>query len=100
MKKNLNLKSFVAIFTASTLFACTQDSIDNLSVQTEEETEAMNELPKRRTYEEALAVAQDAIGMLGESSATRSGKHVRSISTMYSMLSIVHQHALLKIFNQ
>lgn len=51
MKKNLNLKSFVAIFTASTLFACTQDSsIDNLSVQTEEETEAMNELPKRRTY--------------------------------------------------
>ena len=59
MKKNLNLKSFVTIFAASTLFACTQDSIDNLSVQTEEETEAMNELPKRRTYEEALAVAQD-----------------------------------------
>lgn len=80
MKKNLNLKSFVAIFAASTLFACTQDSIDNLSVQTEEETEAMNELPKRRTYEEALAVAQDAIGLLGENCTTRSGKP-RSINT-------------------
>ena len=80
MKKNLNLKSFVAIFAASTLFACTQDSIDNLYVQTEEETEAMNELPKRRTYEEALAVAQDAIGLLGENSTTRSGKP-RSINT-------------------
>ena len=80
MKKKLNLKSFVAIFAASTLFACTQDSIDNLSVQTEEETEAMNELPKRRTYEEALAVTQDAIGLLGENSTTRSGKP-RSINT-------------------
>ena len=80
MKKNLNLKSFVAIFAASTLFACTQDSIDNLSVQTEEETEAMNEWPKRRTYEEALAVAQNAIGLLGENSTTRSGKP-RSINT-------------------
>lgn len=80
MKKNLNLKSFVAIFAASTLFACTQDGIDNLSVQTEKENEAMNELPKRRTYEEALAVAQDAIGLLGENCTTRSGKP-RSINT-------------------
>lgn len=80
MKKNLNLKSFVAIFAASTLFACTQDGIDNLPVQTEEENEAMNELPKRRTYEEALAVAQDAIGLLGENCTTRSGKP-RSINT-------------------
>lgn len=74
MKKNFNLRSFVAIFAASMLLACTQDSIDNLSVQTEDETEAMNELPKRRTYEEALAVAQDAIGLLGENCTTRSGK--------------------------
>ena len=80
MKKNFKIKSFVAIFAASTLFACTQDGIDNLSVQTEKETEAMNELPKRRTYEEALAVAQDAIGLLGENSTTRSGKP-RSINT-------------------
>lgn len=28
MKKNLNLKSFVTIFAASTLFACIQDSVD------------------------------------------------------------------------
>lgn len=36
MKKNFNLRSFVAIFAASMLFACTQDGIDNLSVQTED----------------------------------------------------------------
>ena len=80
MRKYFNFKNLCCIFAASTLFACTQDSIDNLSVQTEEETEAMNELPKRRTYEEALAVAQDAIGLLGENSTTRSGKP-RSINT-------------------
>ena len=80
MKKASVFKSIVAAFAASTLFACTQDVTDNLTVQTESDANVMKELPKYRTYEEALAVAQDAIGLLGESSTTRSGKP-RTVNT-------------------
>ncbi|MBR5842630.1 MAG: C10 family peptidase [Bacteroidaceae bacterium] len=74
MKKIFSVRSFCCIVAASTLFACTQEVIEPFPVQTENEKEVMNELPKLRTYEEALAVAQKAIGMLGENSVTRSGK--------------------------
>ena len=80
MKKTSVLKSVVAAFAASTLFACTQDVTDSLPVQTESDASVTKELPKYRTYEEALAVAQDAIGLLGESSTTRSGKP-RTVNT-------------------
>ena len=80
MKKTSVFKSIVAALAASTLFACTQDMTDNLTVQTESDANVMKELPKYRTYEEALAVAQDAIGLLGESSTTRSGKP-RTVNT-------------------
>ena len=80
MKKTSAFKSIVAAFAASTLFACTQDVADNLTVQTESDANVTKELPKYRTYEEALAVAQDAIGLLGESSTTRSGKP-RTVNT-------------------
>ena len=80
MKKTSALKSVVAVFAASTLFACTQDVADSLTVQMESDASVTKELPKYRTYEEALAVAQDAIGMLGESSITRSGKP-RTVNT-------------------
>lgn len=80
MKKIINIKSFCCIFAASTLFACTQEVINEVPAQAENEVEAMTALPKYRTYEEALAVAQEAIGMLGESSVTRSGKP-RIVST-------------------
>ena len=80
MKKIINIKSFCCIFTASTLFACTQEVINEVPAQAENEVEAMTTLPKYRTYEEALAVAQEAIGMLGENSVTRSGKP-RTVST-------------------
>lgn len=80
MKNNFTFRSIVAIFATSTLFACTQDVIDSLPMQTESKKEPMKELPKYRTYEEALAVAQDAIGMLGESCTTRSGKP-RTVNT-------------------
>ena len=80
MKKTSALKIVVAAFTASTLFACTQDVTDSLTVQTESGASVTKELPKYRTYEEALAVAQNAIGMLGESSTTRSGKP-RTVNT-------------------
>lgn len=76
----IDFKSIVAIFATSTLFACTQDVMDSLPTQTESNAEPMKELSKHRTYEEALAVAQEAIGMLGESSVTRSGKP-RTVST-------------------
>lgn len=76
MKKVFDYKKVVAIFAASTLFACTQDFTNEFAQveNKQEESTAMKALPKRRTYEEALTIAQDAIGMLGESSATRSGK--------------------------
>ena len=73
-------RSLAAIFVASTLFACTQEVINEVPAQAKNEVEAMTALPKYRTYEEALAVAQEAIGMLGESSVTRSGKP-RTVST-------------------
>lgn len=82
MKKVFDLKKVVAIFVVSTMFACTQD-INNEFAQVENEQEesiTMKALPKRRTYAEALTIAQDAIGMLGESSTTRSGKP-RAINT-------------------
>lgn len=80
MKQKIDFKSIVAIFATSTLFACTQDVMDSLPTQTESNAEPMKELSKHRTYEEALAVAQEAIGMLGESCVTRSGKP-RTVST-------------------
>ena len=63
MKKVFVIRSVVAAFAASTLFACTQDVTDSLPVQTESDANVTNELPKYRTYEEALAVAQNAIGL-------------------------------------
>ena len=80
MKKVFVIRSVVAAFAASTLFACTQDVTDSLPVQTESDANVTNELPKYRTYEEALAVAQNAIGLLGENSTTRSGKP-RTVNT-------------------
>ena len=80
MKQKIDFKGIVAIFATSTLFACTQDVMDSLPTQTESNAESMKELSKHRTYEEALAVAQEAIGMLGESCVTRSGKP-RTVST-------------------
>ncbi|MBR5841251.1 MAG: C10 family peptidase [Bacteroidaceae bacterium] len=66
-------KSICCILTATSLFACTQEVIETLPTQAESETQSTEKLAKYRTYEEALAVAQDAIGMLGESCVTRSG---------------------------
>lgn len=82
MKKVFDYKKVVAIFAAATLFACTQDfNPEFAQVENEQdESTTMKALPKRRTYEEALIIAQNAIGMLGESSATRSGKP-RAVNT-------------------
>ena len=73
MKTNFIFRSICCIFTATTLFACTQEVIETLPIQAESETQLMKVQSKYRTYGEALAIAQDAIGMLGESSVTRSG---------------------------
>ena len=80
MKKILKFQIVVAIFAVSTLFACIQDAIDYLPVQTGLEQSTMQSFSKYRTYAEALAIAQDAVGMLGENCATRSGKS-RSVNT-------------------
>lgn len=79
MRRDTNFRSIVAILATSALFACTQETIDSLP-QTESKTDDIKELPRHRTYEEALAIAQDAIGLLGESSTTRSGKP-RTVNT-------------------
>lgn len=67
-------KNICCVYAVVTLFACTQVTMSDLSVQAEADVAAMKELPKYRTYEEALAVAQDAMEMLGENSTTRSGR--------------------------
>lgn len=62
MKKVFDFKKVVAIFVVSTMFACTQD-INNEFAQVENEQEesiTMKALPKRRTYAEALTIAQAA----------------------------------------
>lgn len=79
MRRDTNFRSIVAILATSVLFACTQEAMDSLP-QTESKTDDIKELPRHRTYEEALAIAQDAIGLLGESSTTRSGKP-RTVNT-------------------
>ena len=73
-------KNIYCILAVATLLACAQEEMNNLPVQAEMDVVAMKELPRYRTYEEALAVAQEAIGMLDESSVTRSGKS-RTVST-------------------
>lgn len=71
MKKYFNLNSMVALFAATTLFACTQDATEGIDSQTVE-ANAMNELPLQRTYEEALAIAQEAADLFDKNgSATR-----------------------------
>ena len=80
MKKTLKLKIVAAIFAVSTWFACTQDAVDCFPMQTESEQSTIQSFSKYRTYEEALAIARDAIGMLGENCTTRSGTP-RSVNT-------------------
>ena len=80
MKNAFNFKVVIAISAISTLYACTQDAVDGLLMQTETEQNTTNLLPKHRTYEEALSIAQSAIEMLGENYTTRSGE-ARSINT-------------------
>ena len=73
MKTNFYFRSICCTLAATTLFACTQEVIETLPIQAESETQLMKVQSKYRTYEEALAIAQDAISMLGKSSVTRSG---------------------------
>lgn len=80
MKKSAFGKSITAIFTSIMLLACSQELPNEMFTETANEQEYINNLSQNRTYEEALAIAQDAIGMLGENCVTRSGRP-RSIST-------------------
>ena len=79
MKKKVFSKCVAVIFASTVLFGCSQEFASELISETVNQ-ECIKDLSQNRTYEEALAIAQDAIGLLGESSTTRSGKP-RSINT-------------------
>lgn len=47
MKKIINIKSICCIFAASTLLACTQEVINEVPAQVENEVEAMKAIIKK-----------------------------------------------------
>ena len=79
MRKNILSKGITAVFVSSILFGCSQEFTGEMMPETVNCQESIKNLSQNRTYEEALVIAQDAIGMLGENCATRSGRP-RSIS--------------------
>ena len=74
MKKNVFCKGVAAIYASVMLFGCSQGLTGELIPETLIHQEIIKELSQNRTYEEALAIAQDAIALLGENCTTRSGK--------------------------
>lgn len=79
MKRSIKIKVFITIFAAFALLSCSKDSYTEIS-HTKDERLIMSEYSEHRTYEEALVIAQDAIGMLENSVSTRSAKS-RTVNT-------------------
>lgn len=80
MRKYFKFKACCFIFAALTMFACTQEVIEIHPAEVEDKTQAMEKTSKYRSYEEALTIAQEAIGMLDKSIVTRS-ERPRTINT-------------------
>ena len=87
-KQTITSKILTTTLFVLTLFSCTQNSIENWMVQIENGEEQTENLSRYRSYEEALMIAQEAVEMLEENNATRSGKP-RVVSTN-SVQYIVH----------
>ena len=95
-----------ALFAAIALFACTQDATEGINSQTVE-ANIMNELPQQRTYEEALAIAQEAADLFDKNgSATRinqsrtiSPSNVQLITSNSSTRNASSSDTLMYVFN-
>lgn len=80
MKSFWDFKHIGYIFVALTMSACVQDDVEIRPTQVGHEKQSMKRTSPNRTYEEALVVAQEAIGLLDENTVTRSGRP-RTINT-------------------